>query len=270
MKRIKYYSLICLVTLYLVALAGCKKSQDSSPSPAMPPSTSLDMEGLSNFSSKKKSASTKIDSSHFKKAWKFVHTWDSIAISFVRVPKTIFLEALSGKNPVYDDVNQEWTWTYTKNVVGNGYFQAILTGKVTNDSVYWTMTVSSVNNSELINFKWLEGQTDLKQTGGWWKLYEPFTKNAYLLINWGKESDAVKWIQYTNIFKNGPDKGNSIKYGTTNATDYNAYFIISSVSPEATAKIEWNTTTYAGRLIYGGYSYGWDSNMNSLGITPAP
>ena len=264
MKRLKSNILMYLVTLYLVTLTGCNKPEDTSPAPALPQAVSIDMDGLSTFSSREKSASSNTDSSHYRKAWKYVHTWDSTSTSFVRIPKLILNEALHGNNAVYNAINDEWTWTYTKSIAGNGEFRAILTGKITEDSIYWTMTVSSVNNSELINFKWLEGQTDLKQTGGWWRLYEPYTKEAYLMINWGKESDAIKWIQYTNISHTGPNKGNSIKYGTTGSTDYNAYFNISMVTPKANLKVEWNKTTFAGRLILGGSIYGWDSNLNSL------
>jgi len=268
MKRIKFYSLLCLVALYLVIQSGCKKKDDSG-APALPPSASMDMEGLSNFASKKKSISLSTDSSNFKAAWKFVHSWDSITIKFLLVPKLIFIEALTGKEPVYDNTNEQWTWTYNKAINGNGNYQSVLTGKVSKDSMYWTMTVSLIGGDGLTNFMWFEGKTDLNQTGGWWKLYEPITKKAYLLITWDKKSEATKSIKYTNIFDLALDKGTYIKYGLSTKADYNAYFDIFCTFPQATAKIEWNTTTYAGQITYSGYIFGWDSALHNLTTKPA-
>ena len=264
MKRAKYISPICLILLYLITNTGCNKSSDSTPTLALPPSTSMDMEGLSNFSSKKKSTLVSSDSTHFKKAWKFVHNWDSISVKLVFTPKLIFKEALKDKSSVYDDVNKQWAWTYTKNITGDGSYLATLTGKIDNDSVNWVMTVSRVNGDGLYNFKWIEGRTDIKQTGGRWKLYDPISNGAYLLINWKRESDIVKWIKYTNICETDPNKGNFIKYGTTNDIDYNAYIDITSNCPDKTAKIEWNTNTYAGRIIYESWTLGWDSSLKNL------
>jgi hypothetical protein len=267
MKQTRYTILIFIAVLYLASLSSCKKNGDA-PGPALPPSSSMDMEGLSNFTSKKKSTLVSDDSTNYKIAWRIVHKWDSIAIKFVLTPKIIFLEALSDKSPVYDDVNKIWTWTYTKNIAGDGNYQASLAATVDKDSVYWTMAVSRINGDGLFNFKWFEGHTDTKQTGGWWKLYDPVSKSAYLLLNWKKESDVVKWIQYTNIYETDPSKGSFIRYGITTATDYNAYFDINLISPNGTAKIEWNTSTFAGKIIYDGWAYSWDSSLKSLAATP--
>jgi hypothetical protein len=253
--------------MFLAIVTACQKSPNSVGAPVLPPSTSMDMAGLSSFTSQQKSTSVSTDSSNFKRAWKIVQTWDSISVKLVLTPKLIFMEALNGKNAVYDADNKQWTWTYIKTIAGDGSYQAILTGKTDNDSVHWTMTVSRIDGDGLYHFKWFEGQTDIKQTGGWWTLYDPVSKEADLLINWKKESNLVQWIQYTNIVDTNPDKGNYIKYGTTDATDYNAYFNISFVSSGATANIEWNTTTFAGQLIYLGKTYGWDSNMNNKKVS---
>ena len=267
MKRIKFIILIYLITLYLVVLTGCNKSRDTASGPAMPPSTSIDMEGLTSFSAKQKSAPVQNDSSYFIMACNHIQVWDSIVNDAIRVPKQLFIEGLSGKDAVYDDVNQQWSWTYIKSIIGEGKFEAVISCKEMDDSLYWTMTVSSVNNAELYNYKWLEGKTDSKQTGGWWVLYYPNNSTNNILINWSKESEIIKWIKYTSASLECCNNCNSILYGTKDTIGYNAYFEISMEKITDCAKIEWNKTTFAGRLIYNGITYSWDSNMNNACVS---
>ena len=267
MKKIWLYYSIFLAIILLTVATGCKKSSDSNGAPELPPAISIDMDGLSSFTSLKKSTSVSSDSSNFILACSIVHTWDSISIKFVTTPKLIFKEALNGQSAVYDSETQQWTWTYIKTISGDGSFQAILTGKVDSDSVDWTMTVSRINGDGLNNFNWLVGRTDSKQTGGWWTLYEPVSKKACLLINWKKESEQVRWLQYTYITENACNKDCYIKYGTTNDAGYNKFFNIFSTNSCEAAKIEWNATSMAGRLIYLGNTYEWNLNENNKTIS---
>lgn len=263
MKKIRLPLHIFLAAIFLASGIACKKSSDSNGAPALPPAASIDMNGLSSFVSLKKSTSISPDSSHYKTAWRIVHTWDSVSVKLVSTPKLILLEALNGKSAVYDAVNKQWTWTYIKSIAGDGNYQAVLTATMDTDSVDWTMNVSRINGDGLYNFKWIEGRTDTKRTGGWWTLYEPISKKSYLLITWKQESELVKWIQYTNIIEGDGNKGGYISFGTSTDVDYNAYFNIFSAASGKTAKIAWNTSTMAGQLICDGNTYGWDATLTN-------
>lgn len=252
-----------LAAISLLMATACKKSGNSADSPLLPPAVSLEMDGLTNFVSLTKSETAAPDSSHFKMAWRLVHSWDSISTKLVLTPKLLLKEALKGKNAAYDAASRQWSWTFIKAIPGDGSYQAILTAKKDEDSLFWAMTVSRINGDGLYNFKWMEGRTDIQQTGGWWTLYDPVSSFAYLSIAWNKTSDTEHWIQYTNIIDGDPGKGSYIKYGTTNAVDFNAYFTIFIAASGKTAQIEWNTTTRVGQLSYDGAIYAWDSSMKN-------
>lgn len=261
MKSINF-PIIFLVVLYVACLQGCKKPSDS-PAPPMPPASSMEMEGLSDFITKKKSTLVSADSSNYKKAWKLVHCWDSITNKLLEVPLIFFLEAISDKSAEYDDSTKQWTWTFNKTILGDGSYQAIFGAQVETDSVYWNMTVSRINGEGLFHFVWFDGRTDVKQTGGWWKLYDPTSGNAYMLINWAKKDDQGKWIKYTLIDDTYLNKNDFILYGTNTATDYNAYFNIGLLSQGINAQIEWNISTYAGKITSNNLSYSWDNSLNN-------
>jgi hypothetical protein len=257
---------VCVVCAFLLAVTACKKQDDPYLGPILPPPNSIDMEGLTKFISKKKSG---VDSSYYNIAWNFVRIWDSISTRMLLTPKLLFLEALNGKEAIYDNVNQIWKWSYTKAIIGDGYYQSVLTGKVVGDSVCWSLTVTFVGGNGLIDFKWLEGQTDSKCSGGWWKLFEPLHNKTFLYIQWQHESDIVQWIKYTKVYETcNEDNCDFIKYSKTGDTLYNAYFDVNVTYPAATARIEWNRTSFAGRIIYGGWILPWDSSLKSL--TPIP
>lgn len=261
MKSINF-SIIFLAVLYVASLQGCKKSSDS-PAPLLPPASSMEMEGLSDFTSKKKSVLVSVDSSNYKKAWKLVHTWDSIANKLLEVPTIFFLEALSDKSAAYDDTTKQWTWTFNKTILGDGSYQAIFGATVETDSLNWTMTVSRINGEGLFHFVWFEGRTDVKQTGGWWRLYDPVSGNASMLIRWYRKDDVDKWIKYTLIEDTSPNKNDYIKYVTKSATDYDAWFDIGLISKGVNATIAWNNATYAGSITYDNKSYSWDETLKN-------
>jgi hypothetical protein len=246
MKRYISYPAICLATIYLMLFAGCQKPEDSSGAPGVPPSFSLDMGLLSSFTSLKRSDKISDDSSNFYLAYQFVHPWDSMAMNSVSVPELLLKEATNHKQAVYDQIAGEWSRSYTVTMVGNGSYLTVLTGKIVEDSVAWNMKVSRIDGDGFYNFIWYEGKTDAKNTGGWWIVYDPVKKEAYLQVLWKQESESVKWVRYTNVCNDDASKGHSIKFGNSGTSDYNTYFDITD--PATVVKVEWNQSEFNGRV----------------------
>lgn len=266
MKQINYYSIFLLVVLYLVSLSGCKKKEDSG-QPALPPSTSMEMDGLANFTSQEKSALLSNDSSNFLSAYVFVTAWKTIADLTLVTPIAIYKEALKN-GAVYKD--SLWTWIYITRTATNEEFKAVLTGKIEGDtSVFWTMRVSSIGTitTDYNNFKWFDGRSHLKYNDGWWKFYD-LTNKAILLVEWENADESSKWIKYTNITDGNEEKGNYIKYGLANDPTYNAYFTVyENGDYPKTVAIEWNKTSHEGRITVqqqgSQVQLSWDSTLKN-------
>jgi hypothetical protein len=252
---------ICTWMLLLhFCLTGCEKSTDTTP--ALPSLSSLKMDALEDFVSKKKSG-TSDDSSNFCSAYTFVYPWDTIAASYVDGPAVLFKEAINQDGISYDEESGEWTWTFIKEMSGDGEYYVTMTGEPSGDSVLWKMTVTRIGEVGFVNFVWLEGKSDVKNTGGWWMLYGSVSKAAALLIRWNYESESSNWLTYTNITDND-ESGNSITYGTSSDCEYDRYFDISLVSSSSAVKIEWNNSDFCGKLtVNNGTALEWDESCTN-------
>lgn len=260
MKKISVYHIAVITLGAFIWFSGCKKGSESDGSPALPPEISISMGELKSFTSLKKSDPVTIDSSHFKMAYEIAHTWDSVIIKIINKPEALLKAALNGEK-TYDKDKKQWNWTFIKALTGDGSYQATLSASLIGDSISWTLTASRINGDGVYKFKWLEGSIDTKQTGGNWMVYEPISKAAYLVVSWKKESDNTRWIKYTKI---SGDKQSSVKYGTSNNSAYNAYFNIFTTDDTEPAVIEWNTSTFEGRLIYNGNTYSWGVDLGNM------
>lgn len=248
-----------IAIIYFVILTGCEKTKDS-PAPEFPPLSSVEMEGLTLFTSKLKSEESK-DSSNFFKAHNFIRIWDSIAIRLVRVPKVLLKEVKQyTPEALFNTETSEWEWQFIKDMTGDGQYLATLTATTFEDSIYWKMKVSRIGGEGFNNFTWFEGKCNFKNTGGWWKINEPIVKKTFLFIQWDYNTETEKWIKYTFIADEESNKGSYIKYGVLNSQGYNSYFDIFFVSSSLFAKIEWNKADFSGKLtINQGITYLWDA-----------
>ena len=274
MKR--HFALVLIIVYSVTFLTGCKK--DKGDPPVLPPAESMIID-FGNFESGKKSdASLLIPKGTQNSNWEFAAgvamIWKAIIFTTLAVPVKSF-QLAAGSNPVYLD-DKTWQWSYNATIVINQVsvtYKARLTGQIRTNDVFWKMYISKEGTGSFAEFAWFEGTSKLDGTGGQWKLNQgPQNQVAILQIDWTKTSTSVGMVKYTYIKTGDPFKDSYIEYGlTTNAL--NAYYTIHYYNPSYQQfydlNVEWNTSTYNGRVKSLGYFdnsdwYCWDGNYINI------
>lgn len=258
------------LTLLLILSAGllstCKK--DNGTAPVLPPKESLTID-FSNFASLKKSASIIVDNKGTNNSsWEFaasvVVVWKVMIATTLAVPVSSFTLAMD-QDPVFLS-NKTWQWSYNVSAAGITY-KARLTGQISGTDVLWKMYVTREGTGGFPEFVWFEGTSKVDGTGGQWILYQSaVAPEAYLQIDWTKTDTSVGSIKYTFIKNLDSFKSSYIEYGLKTGT-LNAFFNIQRYNNGTKlpiVNVEWNTTTYNGRVQSADYLLGtwycWDSN----------
>lgn len=273
MKPLKIYCIVCFTTLYLFSMSGCKKTEDSTLN--LPPEVSFSMD-LDFTDSKQKSAlETNANVPYHTVAASAISIWSAIAGAQTVVPGAAFKEAF---NQIPEQKDSLWVWQYNV-VTGNDTYVAKLTGQVIKDSVQWIMKISKVGDSNLSNFVWFTGMSNVSRLGGWWLLNYPKVVNATIVnvpalsIKWSITSDKVRTLQYiyvleqiwdTNQLKyvDNLNKGGYIKFGLQVDPKYDAYYTIYSKQESKLWQILWNRTTKEGRINLNDVPVGcWDTAL---------
>jgi hypothetical protein len=107
---------------------------------------------------------------------------------------------------------------------------------------------------------------DTGGTSGYWELnYNPDNNVKYLRIDWEKTGDGVGDIKYTNITEGSDSNGSYIEYGNNAVGDFDAFYNLFSAPDGKSIKIEWNTTTKAGRIqVNDGAFKCWDETLQDI------
>jgi hypothetical protein len=280
MKRAKISSLGYLIALFLVTISGCKKNDNKSAGPAIPPTNTFEMD-LNSLPGKTKSAAADLtvsDSGNWKIASFTVGFWAVAAGIYTVVPAVAFKAVINNSKPTFDDVNQVWVWK-VQFTYASGTHEAELTGKLSEDSVHWVMNITTyVNTPSQYTDKWFEGTADYGRTGGWWILYYKPTGTEIwkvcLKLDWKRESDNVGYLKYTNVIQGDANNGGYIKFASVATGDFDKYFEAKSISSSnhdldgKVCLIEWNSTAKNGRITVdaGGANpqkYCWDNTLKN-------
>lgn len=266
MKRLVFFLL--LIMMIAGCFIGCKKDKGSPPS--LPPAESMSID-FSNFTSGKKSSDLVIDykgieDSHYQFAVIVAGIWNLIINTTLIVPVTSFKLA-ENQTPVYLD-DKTWQWSYSVTAGGSAY-SARLTGQIRESDVIWKMYISKTGTGAFTDFLWFEGTSLIDGTGGEWTLYQSSTAPVEILeIKWTKEGTSIGTIKYTYL-KNDSYFNNYIEYGLKTSTTYNAYYTIQYFNgvKVSNVNIEWNTTTFQGRVMCPEYLLGtwycWDTKKTN-------
>ena len=246
MVKIKNILIAGMMVVLILASNGCGK-EDASSEPALPPLTSMKMD--TSFVKKSKSALL-YDYVYYTQASVTVGIWSIAAYLHTALPVVAFEKAINTKPTTYDNVNKVWVWSFKFTYLVE--YQAELTGKLSEDKVLWTMNISKVSDPTT-KFKWFDGESQMDQKAGWWKIYSP-ELGEVIKITWTKESDNLGTLRYTNIISGDANKEGFIEFGQVTGT-LDKYFSIKIISDAGTPansgktfKIEWSSTTKEGSI----------------------
>lgn len=263
MKKLLALTLILVLTAGM--LSSCKK--DNGTAPVLPPQESMTID-FTNFLTQKKSAYTIIDNKGTNNTnWEFAAgvagIWNLIITTTLAVPVSAFKLAID-KDPVFLS-NKTWQWSYSVSAVPITY-KARLTGQISGTDVLWKMYVTREGTGGFAEFVWFSGTSKLDGTGGQWILNESAAiPEAYLQIDWAKTGTAVGSVKYTFIKNHDAHQGGYIEYGLISGA-LNAFYNIHYFNEVkfSDVNVEWNTTTFNGRVKSSDYLLGtwfcWDSN----------
>jgi hypothetical protein len=94
--------------------------------------------------------------------------WTGVVAIGLLVPVTVFSWCLDAEPAPLPD-NSGYVW-----VVGNDTLNAALTGRVSGDSVRWTMSITA---GEVKDFVWFEGTSTITGKAGYWVFYDDGENN---------------------------------------------------------------------------------------------
>jgi len=263
MKR--FFLITLIISLSAFCFISCKK--DKGDPPVLPPYASMVID-FSNFTSKKKSADlTATGKGSESTTWEFAASvagvWSSLLSANIEVPLAAFEAAINYK-PEYVSENL-WQWSYDFNQGLNAY-KAKLQGKVSTSTVTWKMYITYEGSGGYKDFPWIEGTSKTDGSGGQWQFSESPQSTAKMFQDdWTKSGDEVTSVKYTYI-KNDTYKDSYIIYSTITSGSFDSgYNIHFSTGEPSDTDIEWNVTTFDGRLKCVDYLgddnwYCWDTN----------
>jgi hypothetical protein len=271
----KKLSFICLILiLSLGSFTTCKK--DNGVAPALPPAESLTID-FSNFSSMKKSDSFLPDLKGTNNSfWEFAASvaiqWKSIITTTLAVPVASFKLAVD-QDPVFLS-NKTWQWSYSVSPADVTY-KARLTGQISSSDIIWTMYITAEGTGGFPEFVWFTGKSKVDGTSGQWIFNQSSTvPEALLQIDWTKSGSSVGDVKYTYVKNNDSKKTSYIEYGLITGPRnafYNIHYYDGTEFSDV--NVEWNTTTFDGRVKCSTYLLGswycWDSNKINLDTCPS-
>jgi hypothetical protein len=246
MKKLLLITLI--ISLPACCFISCKK--DKGEPPLLPPYESMVID-FSNFTSQKKSSGVASPGKGTASTtWEFAASvagsWNTLITSYIEVPIAAYESAVNF-DPAYVSENL-WQWSYDF-TLGLNTYKAKLQGKISTSTVAWKMFITYEGTGGYNEFLWMEGTSKNDGSGGQW-IYKQSAQVAVPIFqtDWTKSGDQVTGVKYTYV-KNDTNKDSYINYllQTTSNFDsgYNIHF---SDGVHSDADIEWNITTYDGRL----------------------
>ncbi len=253
--------LTSMLALALIFSTSCSKEDDATTETdalVLPPyeTMAIDFGDFmdDNSNSGKTALSAKVGNNWFYSRI-VVGVWNTALFSTLAVPVASFKTAFN-KTPEYLGENT-WQWDYTVDGFASEY-AAKLTGELQGEEIHWKMYVSKTGTAPFEEFLWFSGVSKKDGQSGHWILNQSADRpNAMLRIDWERENDEVAGIRYTWVREKKDDdstdtfKDSYLEYGLqTGDYDvyYNIHFYDTEMSSFSDVNIEWNRTTYNGRV----------------------
>lgn len=269
---------LIIFLLFIAVISGCKKDDNSSSAPTLPPYESLVVD-FGEMGNATKSA-TVSDAVQTKLNWTYaalsVSFWNVMIGTTFAVPAAAFKTAFS-YSPEKTGLTT-WQWSYTVDGFTSSY-SARLVGTLESSQVKWEMYITKTGVNPFDEFLWFEGSSALDGNSGQWILHQSadFPDKA-IQVDWEKTGDEVGQVKYTYVRELDDSgqpakyKGSYLIYGLQDKT-FDAYVNIhvynDQISDFADANIEWSRTDYSGhvmsQLFYGDSNWHcWDSTGNDV------
>jgi hypothetical protein len=252
----KKVSLIILAAVALIGTIGCNNinpvgdaGQDA---PSLPPAASMTIPEFGSADGLGKSA---LPETHFAStlAYLAVSYWTTTVQLALLQPAMLFKICHSTQPSPLPD-NSGWVWKVSDN---NG-FSAELTGRVENDQVQWTMSVSGEN---LSNFVWFTGASVITGRQGSWTFYDTVGGGTPSIRFTYELTDAQNTVNVMVIDENSAGKGSYLQWTERgNDMSFEAY----GAEKNEKFLIAWNKISEAGSIsnLITGEKYCWDTKQN--------
>lgn len=254
------------LALMMIGCSENKPTESESP-PELPPQSSFIMD-FNDFQDNNAVAlypdgpSRALSHLHWGRSALLVGVWDLVLTVTLAVPVASFVAAF--QNAPVRQADGSWNWTYS--FASGGTFTAALNGKIVDNQVLWTMSIS--RSGDFTDFVWYTGASELGSNEGTWTLnLNPNDPTPFLYIEWQRNpADSTANLKYTNIIPGNAENGSYIYYGTTTDTTYDRFYHIYARGNDNLTEIEWNFDTKAGRIqdehFYGDTDWRcWNGNL---------
>jgi hypothetical protein len=240
MKRIIVLGAALILILLSFFVTSCKKDKSDISTPIAPSEESFVL-NFSDFSNGK-SSKTFVNKAN---AVIYVGVWNTLLAVNLATPIAAFKGTI--KETVKLVEPNHWMWEYQTSLFGIT-FNSQLHAYYSDGKINWEMHISQ--DGAYQDFVWFTGTSNVEQTNGSWTIYKsPADSQAYMTINWEKNSDnTVAFIKYENVLVNDANNGAYIEYGVNTNTDFNRYYNIVGTEASNYANIEWNSTSKNGRI----------------------
>lgn len=260
-------ALYIMLAFVMVFTISCEKSSSEAPendSIELPPFETMavdfsDFMDDSSVSNKLTSTTSKVGNN-----WLYprvvVGFWNTALFTTLAVPVASFKSAFAHE-PVFLGDNK-WQWSYVVDGFTSQY-TARLTGELSGDAVKWEMHVAKAGIDPFDEFLWFYGESARTGNSGHWILNQSADRpNRMLRIDWERSNNEIGSIRYTWVRELKDDDSNDtfrdsyLEYGLQEG-DYNVFYNIHAYDENMSAftdvNIEWNRTSYNGRVMAPSY-----------------
>ena len=247
---------IFLIAVALLGTIGCNNfnpvgaGQDA---PNLPPETSMTIPEFGGDAGLGKSAQSETYFA-FPLAYLAVSYWTTTVQLALLQPALLFTLCHSTRPSPLPD-NSGWIW----NVRDNNGFSAELIGRLENDQVRWTMTVSGGNIS---NFVWFTGVSVITGRQGTWTFNDTINGGTPLVQFTYEITDAKNIVKMTMIDQTRPDANSYLQWSEQgSAMTFKAY----GAEKNEKYLISWDKITEAGSIenLVNQDKYCWDTKQNN-------
>jgi hypothetical protein len=251
----KKVSCIVLAAFMLLGTIGCTSFNPvgaEKEAPNLPPESSMSIPSFAGTEGLAKEAipETKIA---FGLAFLTVTYWTVTVKLALLQPYALFAICHSTQPTPLPD-NSGWVW----NVSDNKGFSAELTGRVANDQVQWTMSVSG---GTLSNFVWFTGTSVITGRQGSWTFYDTASGGTPSIRFDYTITDQQNTVKVTVIDERNAGKGSYLEW-TERGNDMS--FEAFDAAKNDKLLIAWDKVSEAGSIsnLVSGEKYCWDTKQN--------
>lgn len=261
MKKV-FSLLLSLMVIFVSCNPNDENNQD--PKPVMPPEYSM-APNFDDFQTEENQRNQTIENWFYSAV--NVSVYSALLTGSLAIPVTAFKATIS-QDPFYDTDAGVWTWESSFSANSND-FSIRLTGDVVDGNVDWKGYISS-SSSNVDDFVWFEGQSDIDGNSGSWTLFEsPQNPSAWISTEWSRNDDQTEANATFTIEKEGESLGSYIEYSRNENSDYNRSVEISNTQSGDLIEIDWNSELKFGRVKSENYFgdtdfHCWDENLQDV------